>query len=250
MTRHLEFDVQLENFRNESAIAAQYIYAEMAIQHAVSKSTKLLNRLNHTPRFWIVCGASLQTAAYISLGRIFDTKSPFNVNALLDSMESNLHVFQRQALATRKREGKTKDPSWLKDYLNRAYYPTHKDVARLRAMVAKYRLIYDRAIKPVRHKYLAHREKERNADVHALFAAGTVRELWRLTTFLIQLNEIIWQQLHNGRKPVFYPIRHSVKSIYDAKQTSTAPHESIVADVKKLMQLIARATPGVVGPTR
>lgn len=245
MTRHRDFEIQLENFRNESAIAAQYTYAEMAIQHAASKSQKLLNRLNYTPRFWIVCGASLQTAAYISLGRIFDTKSNYNVNALLDSMEQNLNIFQHSALAMRKREGKATDPAWLSDYLKQAYVPRDKDVARLRTMVAKYRLIYERAVKPARNKYLAHREKEKYEDVKALFAGGTTRELCRLTTFLLQLNNILWQQLHNGRRPVFYPNRHSVKSIYDAKQTSTAPHESIVADVKKLMHLIAKATPDI-----
>ena len=40
-----------------------------------------------------------------------------------------------------------------------------------------------------------------------------------------------------------YPLRHSVKSIYDAKQQGSAPHESMIADVKKLMQFIEKATP-------
>lgn len=245
MTRHHDFQVQLENFSHESGIAAQYIYAEMAIQHAASKSKKLLNKLNNTPTFWIACGAALQSAAYISLGRIFDTNSKYNVAALLDSMEKNLYLFQREALATRKREGRTDDPEWLSQYLQQAYYPTAKDVARLREMVAKYRLVYERAVKPARNKYLAHREKEDRAEVQALFAGATVRELWRLTTFLLQLNEVLWQQLHNGRKPIFRLLRHSVKSIYDAEHQSSAPHESMVSDVKKLMQFIEHSTPNL-----
>ena len=243
MTSHRDFQTQLENFRHESGAAAQYIYAEMAIQHAASKSRKLLNKLNNTPRFWIICEASLQSAAYVSIARIFDTKSRYNVDTLLDSMEKNLHLFQREALATRKRYGNTEDPEWLHEYLQHAYYPTTKDIARLRDKVAKWRLVYERAVKPARNKYLAHREKADHAQVQALFAGGTIRELWRLTTFLLQLNEVLWEQLHNGRKPVFRSLRHSVKSIYDAKQHSSAPHESIVADVKKLMQFIEYATP-------
>lgn len=70
-----------------------------------------------------------------------------------------------------------------------------------------------------------------------------MRELWRLSSFLLQLNEVLWQQPHNGRKPVFRSLRHSVKSIYDAEQQRSTPHESMVADVKKLMQFIEYATP-------
>jgi len=243
MTRHRSFEIQLENFRRESVTAAQYIYAEMAIQHAASKSKRLLNRLNNTPTFWLSCSAALQSSAYISLGRIFDTNSKYNVAALLDAMEKNLDLFQREGLASRKRNGSEIEPPWLAEYLEGAYYPTIKDVNRLRGMVEKYRVIYERAIKPARNKYLAHREKEEHAEVKALFGRGTVRELWRLTTFLYQLYEVLWEQLHNGRRPVFRSLRHSVKSIYDANYQRTSPHEHMVADVKKLMQFLETAMP-------
>jgi hypothetical protein len=185
---------------------------------------------------------ALQTAAYISLGRIFDITSKYNAVALLDSMERNIDIFQRDALAQRKRDGRAVDPPWLAEYLARAYYPTVKDVVRLRGMVAN-RVIYDRAIKPSRNKCLAHREKQERTEVQALFAGGTVRELWRLTTFLLQLHTALWELLQNGRKPVFRSVRHSVRSIYDAVHQRTAPHESMVADVKKLMRFIETATP-------
>lgn len=243
MTRHRSFEIQLENFRRESATAAQYIYAEMAIQHAASKSKKVLNRLNDTPTFWLSCSAALQSSAYISLGRIFDTNSKFNVAALLDAMEQNLELFQREGLASRKRNGSQIDPPWLPEYLEGAYYPTIKDINRLRAMSEKYRAIYERAIKPARNKYLAHREKEEHAEVKALFSRGTVRELWRLTIFLHQLYVVLWEQLHNGRRPVFRSLRHSVKSIYDASIQRTSPHERMVGDVKKLMHFLETATP-------
>lgn len=243
MTRHRSFEIQLENFLRESATAAQFIYAEMAIQHAASKSKKLLNRLNNTPTFWLSCSAALQSSAYISLGRIFDATSKYNVTALLDAMERNLDLFQREGLASRKCNGSAIDPPWLPEYLENAHYQTIKDVNRLRAMVEKYRVIYERAVKPARNKYLAHREKEEHAEVKALFARGTVRELWRLTTFLHQLYEVLWEQLHNGRRPVFRSLRHSVKSIYEASYQRTSPHERMVSDVKKLMQFLETATP-------
>ena len=136
------------------------MYAQMAIQHAASKSKNLLNRLNNTPTFWIACGASLQSSAYITIARIFDEKSKYNIDKLLDSMEQNLHLFQRDALASRKRERSIadfEDPDWLEDYLKSAHFPKNNDIVRLRKMVKKYRDIYNRAIMLVRHNYLAHR---------------------------------------------------------------------------------------------
>jgi hypothetical protein len=246
LTRHRDFLVQLENFRREAYVAAQYLYSDMAVQHAASKSERLLNRLNMTPAFWLAHGSACQTAAYVCLGRVFDTKSRFNVNELLNSFEGNLIQFSREALATRKREGKAEDPTWLQEYLSKSYYPTTDDVARLRVKVAGYRLIYERAVKPARHKYIAHREKEDHAEVQALFAGGKVSELWRLVAFLNALYNALWQQFHNGRRPVLRPQRYSVKSIYDSKFQSSAPHEHIVADTKKLMEFLEQAMPGPV----
>lgn len=241
MSRHYDFLIQLENFRNESSIASQYMYAEMAIQHAASKSKTLLNKLNNTPRFWIVCGASLQTSAYISIGRIFDNTSKYNINKLIDSMERNLDIFQLEALAIRKLDGKKEEPEWLQGYLQGAYVPSINDVERLRKMVSKYRLIYERAIKPPRNKYLAHREKEDREEVQALFANGKIDELWRLVVFLLKLHELLWEQYHNGKKPVFRSMRHSVKTIYDATRQRNSPHELIIADVKKVMQVLEQS---------
>jgi hypothetical protein len=236
MARHHEFLIQLENFRHETIVAAQYLYAEMAVRHAASKSVRLLNRLNDTPRFWQVHMAATQTAAYVTLGRIFDTKSNYNVNALLNSFEESLQLFSRQALETRKSEGSSKRPDWLDEYLSRAHYPTLRDVERLRGHVIRHREFYDRAVKPVRHKYLAHREKQEHAEVQELYSRGKVKEMWKAVTFLLALHEALSQQHMNGRKPVLKPIRYSVKTMYESNDDRKGPHEAIVKETKRLME--------------
>jgi len=238
MSGHRDFEAQLENLRHEASVAVRYIYADLAIQHAASNSKRLLERLNQTPLFWIACTAALQTAAYIALGRVFDAKSKYNVSALLDSFDVNLHLFQRRALAERKREGRAIDPPWLGTYLDKAYYPSKKDVLALRRKVDAYRSIYDRAIKPARHKYLAHREKRHPTEVSALFAGGTVRDLWRMSTFLLQLHDVLWELLHNGERPRLRAIRYSVKRIFDSPSSSSQAHEEMVREVKDLMRFL------------
>jgi hypothetical protein len=242
MSRQRNFLAQLDNFQHEAYLAAQYLYSDMAIQHAASKSRTLYNRLNLTPRFWNTHSAACQVAAYLCIARVFDRSSPFNIDALLDSFEADLDKFSRSALADRKRDGKKEDPAWLQQYLESAYFPTKKDVDRLRKKVLEYREIYSRAIEPARHKYIAHRVKVKHEEVQALFAGGRVSEIWRLVTFLYALYNALWQQYHNARKPVLQPLRYSVKRIYDTDNQQSSPHEAMVRETKKLMQFLENAT--------
>ena len=243
MKPDFSFERQLKNLEQEADAVASYVYAEMTIHHAASKSKVLLARLNLTPTFWNSCLAALQSAAYISLGRVFDLKSPYNLDALLGAMEVNLSQFHRAALASRKREGHTIDPPWLQDYLNEAYYPTQADVARLRKKVGEYRRVYDRAIMPVRHQYLAHRQAHDRDKVQRLYAQGKVAEIRRLSTFLLRLHTSLWELWHNGRKPALRQVRHSVKSIYESDTKRRGAHEYVVRDTKALLEFLETATP-------
>lgn len=240
MPRTKSFLSQLDNFRHEAYVAAQYVYSEAAVQHAASRSERLLFRLNETPTFWLAHSAATQSAAYLCIARVFDRSSPYNVDALLNSFEADLPEFSREALSKRKSDGGDREPEWLQDYLNAAYYPGVKDVSRLRAQVLKYRVVYQRVIEPARHRYIAHRVKINSNEVEALFATGKVQELWRMVTFLYALYEALWGQYHNGRKAVLRPRRYSIKTIFDRPVDGGAPHERIVSETKKLMQMLER----------
>ena len=60
--------------------------------------------------------------------------------------------------------------------LEKAYYPTLKDLQRLRKKADEYRAIYERAVKPARNKYIAHRERHGHVEVASLFQQGKVAE--------------------------------------------------------------------------
>ena len=235
-----DFKKQLDNLDNEVNVIASYVYAEMAIQHAASKSKSLLATLNRTPTFWRTCFAALQSGAYIAVGRVFDQKSPYNIDALLNAMEHDLSLFSKKALAARKRADGFSNPSELRRYLSKAYVADKADVCRIRKAVDRRRAFYRRAIVPVRHRHLAHRQVTESASVKNLYGAGKVSELWRLSVFLHNLNLELWGLYHNGRKPDL-KIRHrySPKVLFDKPGNETGPHERIVKDVRLLMELIA-----------
>jgi hypothetical protein len=237
---HPGFEKLLDNFRREVDVLASYVYSENAVQHAASLSPKLLSRLNVTAQFWLIHDAACQTAAFMTLGRIFDAKSKHNVERLIDSFYESLAMFQKPALESRKMEGQTKRPDWIDDYLRDAHYPTKADVTRLRKLVRKYAALYQSTFDPARDKYFAHRAFLETHQNNALFSATTYRHLWRLTTFLVALHEVLREQLLNGRKPVIRPMRYSIRELYK-NCGSSGTRECMVRDVRTLMRNIMAA---------
>src|SRR5690606_37742468 len=157
-------------------------------QHAASKSKTLLRALNRTPIFWRTCYAAFQSSAYVALGRVFDLKSPYNIEALIVSMEHDMSAFSRSALAARKASFGFSDPAKLQRYVADAHVLDLSDIRRIRRAVARRRAIYDRAIMPVRHQYLAHRQANGHTSVQGLYNKGKVKDMWQLSSFLHQLH--------------------------------------------------------------
>lgn len=235
----LDFEKQLKNLDLEVTVISSYVYAEMSIQHAASKSKDLLRALNRTPTFWRTCYAAFQSGAYLALGRVFDLKSPFNIEALIASMEHNMGVFSSSALAARKAASGFSDPAKLQQYVANAHVLDRSDIRRIRHAVARRRAIYDRAIMPVRHQYLAHRQAHGHARVQQLYSGGKVKELWQLSCFLHHLHQVLWDLYNNGRRPELrIRARYSPKVMYDHPGNYSGPHERIVRDVRTLMGIL------------
>lgn len=129
----------------------------------------------------------------------------------------------------------------MKEYLDNAYYPDKKDFARLRDMVDKHRAIYDKAFKKARNKCIAHREKFKPEDVSAVFGRGTVRDLYRVTNFLLQLYKVLFGLYENGHRPSFKAARFSVASMFRKPANGSSAPETIVREIKQLMHSIENA---------
>lgn len=241
MQADLSFERQLANLRHESTAIAYYVYAEATIEHAASKSKKLLSRLNQTPTFWRTTSSALQASAYIAIARVFDAKnSRYNVFALLDAMEQELSIFGREGLTQRKISGQP-SPPWLPAYLDKAYYPTKSDVDRLRRYVDVYCRLNQKALLPARHTYLAHRSVQDSHSVQALFGRGTVKQLWRMATFLLRLDNALWELLHNGRKPILHPAPYAIQGLFESPNNhSSSRHARIVHETKLLMEMLEK----------
>ena len=210
-----DFEQELEILRTEAEAATQFFYAYLTI-HAVAGDHKPVYRLlNNSALFWNTALGALQTATFITLGRIFDQGSRHNVDRVLRIAQKHPEIFSKSALAVRKQGNASTPPEWLPEYLREVYVPTAADFRRLRAYVHKRRKTYEAKYRDLRHKVFAHKELTDPAAVTALFAKTNVRELQRLLIFLSSLHEALWQLLFNGRKPVLRPRRYSLKRMRD-----------------------------------
>jgi hypothetical protein len=208
-----QFRRELEIFRTEEEKAAQFYFAFLAVHDVAYRHKSVAALLNRAPLFWNTCLGGLQAAAFIALGRVFDLKSPHNLEKLLRMVEGNPQVFSKAALARRKQGNEAKRPEWLGTYLRSVHEPTLEDFRRLRAHVQKWRQIYNANYRAVRHKFFAHKEAADEAAVTALFRKGTNRELQRMLTFLGSLHQALRQLFYDGRKPVLRPARYSLKEM-------------------------------------
>lgn len=197
----------------------------------------VLQLLNQWPLFWNTSLAALQTAAFIVLGRIFDQNSPHNLDRLLRIAQDNPRIFSKVSLGRRKQGKNSEPPAWLGDYLRGAYEPKPKDFRRIRTYVHKWRRIYEKNYRDLRHKVFAHKVANR-AETEALFGKANIRELQRMFVFLNSLYGALWELFVNGGKPVLRPLRYSLKRMKDLPSPGTgrwATQERITHEVTEFL---------------
>ena len=192
-----------QEYRNEvHKILASYLFWRM-IQNRAASEKVLLNALNRTPLSWIFIRHSLQVTLFITLSRVFDVDSDaFSIDDLLKSCIDQIDIFSRENLRARKiADLNGNEPDWLAEYLANAHVPVEDDFKRLRGEVSKRRKIFEAAYRPIRHKLIAHNDKDYMDKADELWAETNIKELEEIIWFLYDLQETLFDTYYNGRKP-------------------------------------------------
>jgi hypothetical protein len=205
-----QFEHHLEEFRKEVQGGIQFFYAGLAINGTAASNDYVLEALNEASLFWNTNIAALQLSYFVTLGRIFDQKSGYNIDRLIALAQNNIDLFSKRALAERKRNSSSNAHEWLDDYLKDAYEPTHDDFRCLRRYVRKYRGIYQANYDPIRDRIYAHKELATQSDKHDLFSKTKILEIEKLFVFLDHVYNILWQLYINGRAPAIRRIPFSI----------------------------------------
>jgi hypothetical protein len=207
------FESELNTFRSEVDWAIRLLYSHLTVHSIAAKRPATLKALNSHGYFWTTTLYALQCSGFIALGRIFDQKSPHNVDKVLRLAQNQISIFSKTELAKRKSAGGGSAKEWLSDYLDGAYEPTHKDFRKLRKQVASQRAVYMEMCDQIRDKIFAHNEVNKPEAVKELFSRVELGRFQKLIIFLNQLHESLWQLYHNGHKPVLEPMPYSARQI-------------------------------------
>jgi HEPN superfamily AbiU2-like protein len=235
---------ELELFRREASGCTTCLYAYLTIHAIGGQNRKVRRQLNAHALFWNTTLRALQTALLISLGRVFDNKSKHNIAKLVGTMDMNRSVFSRKALRIRKHGTLSNDPTQLTAYMIEVVAPHKGDFRRIAKQVKRWRAAYERVYKTLRDKIFAHLELTDRAQIDQLFSQTNIRELERMTTFLVRLHDAYWETFHNGRRLAVRPIRHAVGRILERPKGARVVkpvHEAIVGNTRQVLLSLSGA---------
>lgn len=241
MNEEQEFEKRLELFRNDVEGALQLLYSYFTIYKVLQEDENVLKYINETPTFWRTVLYSLQSSYFITLHRIFDHKSKYNINKLIDFAHQNIHVFSKSALKARRLKAGGNVREWINDFIERAYAPDDSDFKRLRAHIDRYRNIYRTNYVKIRNTIYAHKVLSTQKDIDAIFANTNIKEMEKLTVFLKKVQIALREQYNNGRKPILLPLRYSLNSIYKHQNTKGEIYPiqmQIVKETKLMLSML------------
>lgn len=200
----MKYDTYYQEYCNEVHKAfGSYLFWRMIHQRSYSEKN-LLDALNRTPLSWIMIRHALQVTLFMTLGRIFDTDGEaFSVDDLLRCCADEIHIFSKENLEARKIEEQNgRKPDWLDQYIADADDIQAHDFFRLRGEVSKFRKIFEKNYRPIRHKLIAHNEKNQIDKRDDLWQQTNIEELEKILWFLHDLKKTLFDAYHNGRSPV------------------------------------------------
>jgi AbiU2 len=239
-----DFVIQLEIFHSEAESAIKCAYAWGAIHAVAAKDKTIVRLLSQAPTFWKTNLDALQASLFVTLNRIFETKNnPHSVGRLLHFASSNLDIFSKTELASRKGMNPANLEEWESNYLQNAYEPTNDDFKCMKSLVAVRRNIYQAKYKNLRNKVYAHREVATQFEVVQLLEKTDTEEVLKMVVFLGSIYDDLWQLYTNGRKPMLTSEFFSVDSILEQPSPDASRRnlqERLVHEIKDFLERHAK----------
>jgi ribosomal protein S16 len=167
-------------------LAQRYFFCYLTIRNKAAEDKELLAVIKSNPWFLTTVDHSLLLATFIALGRIFDQRSPHNIDRLMSVVSANIQEFSLVALGARL-ISKGRSVEEVGRYLRDAHELTAKEVKELKKKVESWRRVYKENHLDIRHKVFAHKELSAPDEINAQFAKTKVDELKELFRFLNSL---------------------------------------------------------------
>ncbi len=123
----------------------------------------------------------------------------------------------------------------IDNFVSHAFEPSAADFRSLRKKIKEMRKIYVERYRDVRDKFFAHNEVADLGEANTLLEGTTVDQTKALLASLDALDNMLWQLLHNGRKPTL-EIRPFV--LPPPRNVHGRPGEKLYKEVNAILQQI------------
>ena len=144
----------------------------------------------------------MQTSYIAALGRLFDkSKDVLSVNRFLNNCIKNYKIFSLDSLKNRRTNNGNSSPSWLKEFLDRAFIPEKRDFKPLQAKIKQAQKLFEKKMKPIRNKVVAHNVEPNGSGRSELFSKYNSSDLDDVLYALNVVCESLWELYHNGKRP-------------------------------------------------
>ncbi|MGB8434562.1 MAG: hypothetical protein WCE38_09910 [Burkholderiales bacterium] len=225
---------------------AIFMFTQLAFDQIAGSDADIRERVNEHAGFWNGVLGGLQTAAFVALGRIFDTrKDTNNAGRLLLYAVDHPGIFSEASLAARK-VAQGLNPTFAAQYASEAHHLKKGDLQPLVDALDQQRAYYDDAVAPIRHNVFAHQGRMTRAERDEIFAQLPIRQLEALVVFPLRLYDALWALYMNGAPPELRSAPTNVAEITAAglgKNVSTWEHLHVVANVAALLKALRLEPP-------
>lgn len=190
-----------DHFSNEVYQASACYVIWKHLQNEPASDEVLLKVLNYTPLSWIFIRHSMMVTLIMTLGRIFDTDGDtVSIDDFIKSCITDIHLFSKESLRERKMKSHNAS-EWIDEYISEAYEPIAEDFQRLKSPIKKFRDIYHKYYRPLRHNIFAHSSNEYHSQTGDLWQATGEANMEDMLSFLKDLNITVREAYQNGKKP-------------------------------------------------
>jgi hypothetical protein len=153
------------------------MFTQLAFDLIAGSDADIRERVNEHAGFWNGVLGGLQTAAFVALGRIFDTrKDTNNAGRLQLYAVDHPGIFSESSLAARK-VAQGLNPTFAAQYASEAHHLKKGDLQPLVDALDEQRAYYDDAVAPIRHNVFAHQGRMTRAERDEIFEQLPIRQL-------------------------------------------------------------------------
>ena len=183
-----DVEVLLQKYRREVTTAVWSFFAWKNINNVAAGDSTIQAGLNNNALTWNIVTHGLQTTFFITLGRIFDVDGgALSVHSFLNKCQAEVEQFSKPALARRKmRDARDGQPTWLRDYLAKAYEPKKQDFRLLKRAVKPHQAKYEEIYKPIRNLVMVHKNLEAAGTTDVFFEKTRIADIQEILLFLHQ----------------------------------------------------------------